>query len=97
VRPGVGDLEGGAIVGSEVVSGPLAQVITPEPADDEQDVAFGGAFPGLINAADLALDPAIDQPVASGGDIAQWRAGDDEDEDEDEDEEETEQGGGGEP
>ncbi|WP_114952802.1 beta strand repeat-containing protein [Sphingosinicella terrae] len=87
-RPGLGQVEGGAIVGSEVISGPLAQVVTFEPGEEDRDVAFGAAFPTLIDTADLVIDAAIDQAVASGGDAALWRAGADQDDEDDEDQQE---------
>jgi hypothetical protein len=93
-RPGLDQLEGGAIVGSEIVAGPLAQVVTPETGEEERDIAFGAAFPGLIDAADLTLESMIDQPVASGGDSAQWRGGED-DKDEDEEDDDAEANGDG--
>ncbi|WP_129794518.1 hypothetical protein [Sphingosinicella sp. CPCC 101087] len=82
-RPSPGGEGGGAIQGSEIVIGPLAQLVIPEPGEEERDLAFGGAFPALIGTADLTLDSMIDQGVASGGDNARWRTGADEREEDD--------------
>lgn len=57
-----------------------------EQSEQDSDVEFGADFPGLVNASLAAPGNAIDDPVASGGDIALYGASD-EDADEDEDEE----------
>ncbi len=64
-----------------------------EQSEQDTDVEFGADFPGLLNAALTGQSDAIDDPVASGGDIALYGSAngeksddaDDDDDDNDED------------
>ena len=47
-----------------VAPAPIAQ------SEQDADVEFGADFPGLLNASLIAEEGAVDDPVASGGDIA---------------------------
>ncbi|MEX0343113.1 MAG: hypothetical protein AB3N06_11030, partial [Erythrobacter sp.] len=65
---------------------PATAVTTTEPvatvpveqSEEDSNVEFGADFPGLLNASLFVEEDAIDDPVASGGDIALYGASDDE-------------------
>ena len=55
-----------------------------EQSEQDSNVEFGADFPGLLNASLIGEQGAIDDPVASGGDIALYGAGEDAAEQDDE-------------
>ncbi|WP_157075158.1 hypothetical protein [Erythrobacter sp. AP23] len=72
---------------------PAAAVTTTEPvasapieqSEQDSNVEFGADFPGLLSASFIAEQDTIDDPVASGGDIALYGSGDGGDDDAEED------------
>ncbi|QYJ06885.1 beta strand repeat-containing protein [Qipengyuania flava] len=64
---------------------PQAAAVTTEPvasapveqAEQDTNVEFGADFPGLLNASLMTEESSIDDPVASGGDIALYGSSED--------------------
>ncbi len=55
-----------------------------EQSEQDSNVEFGADFPGLLSASLIGEQGAIDDPVASGGDIALYGAGEEAPEQDDE-------------